>query len=612
MTVPFRAFRPWVLGITLLTSGYAPPLAAFQFAPSHNNEPSQLPAAVLITHLDFSRGSHGDGRLSIQFNTPDAASSLRNQANGIVLDVSNATLLDSLPRSMNVADFNTPVQHIHIRKYDSGTEFVLDTQSDVQSRAYQEDNKLVVEVTRKRTTDAGEIGSQSSRAVSRTEQNYTGKPVTFNFQDIPIRTVLQLIAAESNLSLVVSDSVQGSITLRLVNVPWDQALDIVLRAKGLAKRVDSNVAWIAPQPELAKFEQSKEDSRIAIENREDLTTEYIQIHYHNAAQISAVLAGAKGVSGSGQGSGSGTASRQDDSFLSPRGRMIADDRTNTLIVSDIPKKLERMRKMIRAIDRPVDQVLIESRIVITTHAFARELGAKFGISGNQNNQYFSGSLDSNDKMIQSPGNAVRGLNWNRPVPVTSNPATFAVSVFNSSSLLDIELSAMQNESRGEVISNPRVLTTNQREALIKQGKEVAYVTITGSGLAGTVPTPNVQFKEAMLELRVTPTIAHDNRVFLAMAMKKDEVEGEIELLNGDKVPVIGRSEVSSAVLVEDGQTVVIGGVYNLSDRHSVGKIPFLGDVPFLGNLFKSRSKKSDKAELLVFVTPKVIRMARTN
>jgi len=428
------------------------------------------------------------------------------------------------------------------------------------------------------------------------------------------------------------------VTLRLINVPWDQALDIVLRAKGLDKRRDGGVIWVAPQPELAKFEQDKEDARIAIENREDLVTDYVQINYHNAGAIFKALTEAKGIGGSSGGGGG--SSQEDSGFLSSRGRIVADERTNTLMISDIPKKIARMRELINVIDRPVDQVLIESRIVIATDTFARELGAKFGISGSRQDVFFGANTDQNHNNINDRATKdteyqkainewvaggrtgaipvrgatkfAEGLNWNLPVAAVNNPGSLALSILNAGYLLDVELSAMQAESRGEVISNPRVVTTNQREAVIKQGKEIGYVTISGGGAAGAAAQPNVQFKEVVLELKVTPTITNDNRVFLNMAVKKDEVESYILLAGYGQVPTINRREVNTAVLVDDGQTVVIGGVYEFTDRTSVNKVPFLGDVPFLGNLFKKRGRNKDKAELLVFVTPKVLRVAKAN
>ncbi|KAA8999176.1 type IV pilus secretin PilQ family protein [Stenotrophomonas cyclobalanopsidis] len=632
------------LGVALMLA-CAPALAA---APAEKPAGTAVatqasaPASLSVQKIDFKRGDDGSGRLIVQFDGQGAIPDLRTQDNSVVVDVGNARLPANLQKPLNVTDFATPVQRIDAKPSGAGTQLVLSTGGAVESLAYQSGNEYVVEISaRKAPAAVGAVtaGSVTQAAKGVPERGYSGKPVTFNFQDVPVRTVLQLIAEESNLNVVASDSVQGNVTLRLVNVPWDQALDIVLRAKGMDKRRDGSVIWVAPQAELAKFEQEKEDARIAIENREDLVTDYVQINYHSATQIFKALTEAKGIGGGGSGGGGGSSSSQEESgFLSSRGRIVADERTNTLMISDIPKKIARMRELINVIDRPVDQVLIESRIVIATDTFARELGAKFGISGSRDNVYFSGDLDSNTETRKSQvataatnANAVRdwiaggrvgpapvpvassitrGLNWDLPVASTSNPGSLALSILNAGYLLDVELSAMQEESRGEVISNPRVVTTNQREALIKQGKEIGYVTISGGGAAGGAQTPNVQFKEVVLELKVTPTITDDNRVFLNMAVKKDEVQRYITLAGYGEIPEINRREVNTAVLVEDGQTVVIGGVYEFTDRSSVSKVPFLGDVPFLGNLFKKRGRNKDKAELLVFVTPKVLRVAK--
>ena len=633
------------LGVALMLA-CAPALAA---APSEKPAGTALaatsataPAGLSVQRIDFKRGDDGAGRLILQFDGQGAMPDLRSQGNSVVVDVGNARLPANLQKPMNVTDFATPVQRIDAKPSGAGTQLVLSTGGPVESLAYQSGNEYVVEISPRQAQAAvGAVtaGSVTQAAKGVPQRGFTGKPVTFNFQDVPVRTVLQLIAEESNLNVVASDSVQGNVTLRLVNVPWDQALDIVLRAKGLDKRRDGSVVWVAPQSELAKFEQEKEDARIAIENREDLMTDYVQINYHSATQIFKALTEAKGIGGGGGGGGGGGSSQEESGFLSARGRIVADERTNTLMISDIPKKIARMRELISVIDRPVDQVLIEARIVIATDTFARELGAKFGISGSRDNVYFSGDLASNAKNRESEvatsianqtafnqwvaggrtGPApvpvgptiTRGLNWNLPVAAASNPGSLALSILNAGYLLDVELSAMQEESRGEVISNPRVVTTNQREALIKQGKEIGYVTISGGGTGGA-QTPNVQFKEVVLELKVTPTITNDNRVFLNMAVKKDEVDQLIQLQGYGTVPSINRREVNTAVLVEDGQTVVIGGVYEFTDRNSVSKVPFLGDVPFLGNLFKKRGRNKDKAELLVFVTPKVLRVARQN
>jgi type IV pilus assembly protein PilQ len=631
------------LGVALMLA-CAPALAA---APAEKPASTAVaaqataPASLAVQRIDFKRGEDGSGRLIVEFDGQGAIPDLRTQDNSVVVDVGNARLPANLQKPMNVTDFATPVQRIDAKPSGAGTQLVLSTGGAVESLAYQSGNEYVVEISaRKAPAAVGAVtaGSVTQAAKGVPQRGYSGKPVTFNFQDVPVRTVLQLIAEESNLNVVASDSVQGNVTLRLVNVPWDQALDIVLRAKGMDKRQDGSVIWVAPQAELAKFEQEKEDARIAIENREDLVTDYVQINYHSASQIFKALTEAKGIGGGGGGSGGSSSSNEESGFLSSRGRIVADERTNTLMISDIPKKIARMRELINVIDRPVDQVLIESRIVIATDTFARELGAKFGISGSRDNVFFGGNVAQNHSTLNSQvdtntanANAVRdwiiggsvgpapvptaskigeGLNWSLPVASTSNPGSLALSILNAGYLLDVELSAMQEESRGEVISNPRVVTTNQREALIKQGKEIGYVTISGGGAAGGAATPNVQFKEVVLQLKVTPTITDDNRVFLNMEVKKDEVQRYITLAGYGEIPEINRREVNTAVLVEDGQTVVIGGVYEFTDRSSVSKVPFLGDVPFLGNLFKKRGRNKDKAELLVFVTPKVLRVAK--
>lgn len=588
------------------------------FAAAALTQPAQdpaktAPASLAVSKIDFKRGDDGAGRLILKFDGQGASPDLRTQGDSVLVDISNAKLPPELQRPLNVTDFATPVQRVEVKPSGSGSQLVLSTKGAFDSLAYQTGNEYVVEITPRKGQPA--VGGVSAASVTQAAaqiaaRGYSGRPVTFNFQDVPVRTVLQLIAEESNLNIVASDTVQGNVTLRLMNVPWDQALDIVLRAKGLDKRRDGGVVWVAPQPELAKFEQDKEDARIAIENREDLITDYVQINYHNAAVIFKALTEAKGIGGGGGGQGGqGGAGQQDNGFLSPRGRLVADERTNTLMISDIPKKVAQMRELISHIDRPVDQVLIEGRIVIATDTFARDLGARFGLGGTHT---YGDNVATIGNTVSGGGTAAgRGLNVNLPTGAFTSGASapsLAYTLLGSNFNLDLELSALQQEGRGEVISNPRIVTSNQREGVIKQGREIGYVTITG-GTAGQAATPNVQFKEVLLELKVTPTITNDNRVFLNMNVKKDEVDQLIELPNYGTVPSINRREINTAVLVDDGQTVVIGGVYEFTDRASVNKVPFLGDVPFLGNLFKSRGRSKSKAELLVFITPKVLRVA---
>ncbi|KGM55716.1 fimbrial protein [Lysobacter arseniciresistens ZS79] len=584
-----------------------------QLAPATNADPAkQLPGTIAVSDIDFKRGDGGAGRLILRFTGEGAAPDLQTQGSRVVIDVANASIPASLQKPINVSDFATPVEQIDARSAGGGTTLVLNTEGAFESMAYQTGNEYIVEIVPRAPAAVAKTGSTGNAAMGQTisttseSRSYAGRPVTFNFQDVPVRTVLQLIAEESGLNIVASDTVTGNVTLRLVNVPWDQALDIVLQAKGLDKRRSGNVVWIAPQAEIAQYEQDKEDARIALANRVELVTEYIQINYHNAAQIYKALTEAKGVGGSG--GGQGQSGSVDTGFLSPRGRLVADERTNTLMISDTPKKVAEMKELISVIDRPVDQVVIEARVVVATESFMRELGSRFGISGTKDNVAFSGDLEPNRLNLNDTTQITRGLMTD--LAVTNPAGAVALSILNAGYLLDVELSAMQTQGRGEVISNPRIVTSNQREAVIRQGQEVGYVTIQPAQ-AGGVATPSVQFKEVLLEMRVTPTITNDGRVFLNLNVKKDEIEGFIDTSIGD-VPQISTRSVNTAVLVEDGQTVVVGGVYEFRERDDVSKVPFLGDIPFLGNLFKKKGRSKEKAELLIFVTPKVLEVAQRN
>jgi type IV pilus assembly protein PilQ len=603
-----------LLAVASVATAAAPAPAAV----AGNADPARQATGKLeVANIDFKRGDGGAGRLIVRFNGKGAMPDLRNQGSSVVVDVGNAVLPAALQRPMNVVDFATPVQRVDAHASGSGTQVVLSTNGAFESLAYQTGNEYIVEIVPRAAQSAMGASASSSVAAGSASaaaapRAYKGRPVTFNFQDVPVRTVLQLIAEESSLNIVASDTVQGNVTLRLVNVPWDQALDIVLRAKGLDQRREGGVVWVAPQPELAKFEQDKEDARIAIDNRVDLVTDYVQINYHSATEIFKALTEAKGIGNQGGGNGGGS---QENGFLSPRGRLVADERTNTLMISDIPKKVAQMRELIGVIDRPVDQVLIEGRIVIATDTFARDLGARFGIAGSKqyggNTGVITGNLEDSVSITEEGTHVIPdGLNVNLPASgfIVNPAASIAYTLLGRNFSLDLELSALQEEGRGEVISNPRIVTANQREAVIRQGREVGYVTITGSGTGQT--TPNVQFKEALLELKVTPTITNDGRVFLNLNVKKDEIDSFINIGNYGSVPQINKREITTAVLVEDGQTVVIGGVYEFTDRSSISKVPFLADIPFLGNLFKKKGRQKEKAELLIFITPKVLTVAK--
>lgn len=548
--------------------------------------------AVSVAGIDFKRADNGSGRLVVRFDGAGAAADVKESGSEVVVDIGNASLPADLQRKMDVAGYATPVLNVDARNVGGKTRLVLNTKGKADLMAYQTGNEYVIEISPKAVAaapggDAARIGATGN---GRKTTAYTGRPVTFNFQDVPVRTVLQLIAEESNLNVVAADSVGGNVTLRLVNVPWDQALEIVLRAKGLDKRRDGNVIWVGPQAELAQYEQAKEDARIAIENREETVTEYIPINYGNAEAIAKLLT-EDSKSGTG---GGGTTGQQQRGFLSPRGSVSFDARTNTLLVIDIPKKVAEVKQLLATLDRAVDQVMIEARIVVAQDSFGRELGARFGI----NDRY---PVDGTNPGVS------RDSGFNSSLGLTNPAGILNFSILGRNTSLDIELQAMETKGRGEVISNPRVITSNQKAAVIRQGDEVGYVTTQATGTT-TVPQATVQFKEVLLELKVTPTITQDGRVFLDMGVKKDEIKDFLSTPTGD-IPQIQKREVSTAVLVDDGQTVVIGGVYEFKNRDDVSKVPFLGDIPFLGALFKKSDRSQEKAELLIFVTPRIIKPA---
>lgn len=567
---------------------------------SGSDPTKKIASGIEVANIDFRRGENGSGRVILRFNGDGATADMRNEGARVVVDVANASIPESLRRHLDVTDFATPVTSLEPRANAGSTRLVINTNGAYESMAYQTGNEYVVEIAPKRGAApmiAGAPGRAAGAVAGEAEaKTYAGRPVTFNFQDVPVRTVLQLIAEESGLNVVAADTVQGNVTLRLINVPWDQAMDIVLRAKQLDKRREGNVIWVAPQKEIAEFEKALADARIALEDREPLVTEYIPINYGNAQDIADLLTeGAKNSGGGGSTSGA----QMTRGFLSPRGSVTADTRTNTLLIIDIPRKIDEIRTLLATLDRPVDQVLIEARIVIATEVFARELGAMFGV------QDRVGTLPGAAEVGETTTDSGFFVN----LPATTPAGALNLSILRSDIALELELSALEEEGRGEVVSNPRVITANQREAIIRQGDEVGYLTIQPAQAAGGVVTAEVEFKEVLLELKVTPTITQDGRVYLNLMVKKDEVSELIANPAGGFVPQIAKREVSTAVLVDNGQTVVVGGVYEFKNREDLRKVPWLGDVPVLGNLFRNKSREAEKAELLIFVTPRVLQVA---
>ena len=560
--------------------------------PSSSNGPA-------ISNIDFRRGPNGEGRVLVSFSAGGANAEMTRKGDKVLVNIDHANLPSNLAQRLDTLDFATPVQSIITRAgTGGGARLEIAVKGDVETSAYQTADQYVVEVAPKKAAAKDEKLAKLGQ-----EPDYNGKRVTFNFQDIPVRSALQLIADISGLNLVASDSVGGSVTLRLVNVPWDQALDVILRAKSLDKRRNGNVVWVAPQAELAKYEQDVADAKLKAQDTAELVTDYVPISYGKASDIATLL-----TSGSKQGGGGSSGGNTQRGFLSPRGSVSFDERTNTLLLNDTPEKIRQLRELIAVLDKPVQQVLIESRIVVATDDFTRELGAKFGISGKQTNP--SGQvLQLGDSVGGAIGNNTApgtvgsgGLNVN--LPTSLKGGSFGLAILGANYALDLELSAAQTEGRGEVISSPRVITANQQEAVIRQGQEIGYVTYQSS-TAGTAPTASVQFKDAVLELKVTPTITADNRVYLMINVKKDALAAFVDTPNG-KVPQIDTREINTSVLVDNGQTVVLGGIYEVNKNNTMTKVPGLGDIPGIGILFRKTSRTNTKAELLIFVTPRIL------
>jgi type IV pilus assembly protein PilQ len=578
-------------------------------------------AQVDLTSIDFRRGKAGEGRLILGFSGDTANANLREEGGRLVLDLPNVTLPEQHRRKLDLVDFATPVESIDVRAQGGGARINFTTLAEYEKLAYQAGSEYVVEISPKREEPKKRLASDPPV--------YSGNRVTFNFQDIPVRSVLQLVADVSELNIVVADSVQGNVTLRLINVPWDQALDIILQAKGLDKRRNGSVIWIAPTQEIADREQALEDARIAMEDRSELIADYISISYGKAEDIAKLLT-TDTLSSTAGGQQDQTQAR---GVLSPRGSVSFDERTNTLIVNDISERVAKVRELVAILDRPVRQVLIESRIVIAQEGFRKQIGARFGIAGAREDSdgnliTIGGSLESTDAMtgvglanrlngsstslpvgigdptgggVVTPS-APQRLNFNLPV-LSPGAGSFAATILGADYILDMELSALESENRGELLSSPKVITADQQEAVIKQGQEVGYVTLQSGGTG--IPTATVEFKEVVLELLVTPRITADGRVFLALKVKKDNLAGFISTPGG-QVPIIDKREVQTGALVDNGQTVVLGGIYEFERQDSLSKVPVLGDIPALGSLFRNKDRRDSKVELLIFVTPKIL------
>jgi type IV pilus assembly protein PilQ len=467
---------------------------------------------------------------------------------------------------------------------------VISAQGDFEQLAYQSDNQYTIE-----------IKPSLKRAAADEKKEYTGERLTLNFQDIDVRSVLQLLADTSGQNIVVSDSVTGSLTLRLQNVPWDQALDIVLRTKGLDKRRQDNVIIIGPTEELASREKAELAAHKEVQELSPTHTEFLQVNYAKVVDLAKLI----------------KTTNAKDSMLSPRGSLSVDERTNTLLVQDTADKLADIRRLVQTLDVPVKQVLIEARIVIVSDTFERDLGAKFGItSANPVNGggllSVSGTNVATDGIVtaKTTGTATGSGLLTTPLlasryqvnlPASNINGSIGVSLLSGSHLLDLELSAAENEGKSETISSPRVITANQKQATIMQGVEIPFQESASSGATTT------QFKNAVLSLKVTPLITPDNRVILDLDVSDDSVGQQVTSATGGSVPSIDTREIITQVLVNDGQTVVLGGILDTTKSKAANKVPFLADIPVLGNLFKSTITINNKTELLIFITPKILR-----
>ena len=574
-------------------------------------DPSKaLPSSMngpAISNIDFRRGPNGEGRVLISFSGSGANAQMTHKGGMVLVNIDHANLPPNLAQRLDTLDFATPVQSIVTKAaIGGGAHIEIAIKGDADTSGYQTSDQYVVEVSPKKTDAKTEALAKAGQ-----EPVYTGKRATFNFQDIPVRSALQLIADESGLNLVASDSVSGGVTLRLDNVPWDQALDVILRAKSLDKRRDGNVIWIAPQAELAKYEQDIADAKLKAQDTAELVTDYVPISYGKASDIAKLL-----TSGSLQSSGGGTSSSSQHGFLSARGSVSFDIRTNTLLLNDTPEKIKQLRELIAVLDKPVQQVLIESRLVVANDSFTRDLGAQLGVSGERavgNKSVIVGggiptvTGNTSEYFNNAAGTTytTNGLNVN--LPLTNAAGSIGVGIIGKNFALDLELQAAQTEGRSEVISSPRVITANQQEAVIRQGQEIGYVTYqNSSGGGGSSGTATVAFKDAVLELKVTPTITADNRIYLLINVTKDALAGYITVPGSGQVPTINTSSVNTSALVDNGQTVVLGGITEIDTSNTVTKVPGLGDIPGIGILFRTSSRSSTKAELLIFVTPRIL------
>ena len=538
-----------------------------------------------LDEVDFRRGAAGEARIIVTLSDPSIAVDTREEGDKVIVEFLKTRLPERLERKLDVTDFATPVSTVDTFPRGDNVRMEIAVSGLAEHIAYQSDNLL--------TVDVKPISKQEQEALKKEKFGYTGQKLSLNFQNIEVRAVLQLIADFTGLNLVASDTVSGSLTLRLKNVPWDQALDIILKTKGLAMRQTGNVVLVAPSEEIAAREKLELEAQKQITELAPLQTEFVQINYARAGELAALI------------------KAEENSLLSERGNVTVDERTNTLLLRDTSDNIAQVRSLVSNLDVPVRQVLIESRIVIADDTFTKDLGVQFGVSR-------ADTLDNSGHFFALGGGLPGDTVFGDPAVITAfgtddnenfivdlplgGPAAalkFAIGRLGSS-LLQLELQALQAEGRGEVLSNPRVITSNQQEALIEQGTEIPFQEATSSGATSTA------FKKAVLSLRVTPQITPDDRIILDLSVTNDSVG---QVFGG--IPSIDTRELKTQVLVDNGETVVLGGIYQQTVRSDVTKVPVLGDIPYLGRLFRRVQDQDDKNELLIFVTPKIVKESLT-
>ncbi len=545
-----------------------------------------------ITNVDFARGKNGEGRIIVDLSDANSGINIKQKGKLILVDFINTDVSAELQRRLNVINFNTPVLYVDTMKQGKNSRISIEPKGNWEQSAYQADKKFIIDVR--------QVIEDPDKLVKGSKPGYAGEKLSLNFQNIEVRSVLQVIADFTGLNIITSDTVTGNLTLRLKDVPWDQAMDIIMKNKGLTMRKTGNVIMVAPAEEVTAKDKAQLEATQAIEDLEPLRTEVFTLKYQKASEFNKILDGTNSSGGS-----SATGQPGQNRILSKRGNVNYDPRTNTLFIQDTAKKLEEIQAIINKIDVSVKQVMIESRLVLAEDTFSKSLGARFGIQSATtpgNNALSIGGVLNNTGSATGSTTAASaiantgGLNSNLPSTL-ANSGSIAFSLFRlpAGLLLNLELTALESDRRGKIVSSPRVTTANQQTARIASGVEIPYLQASSSGAA------NVAFKKAELSLEVTPQITPDDKIIMDLEVRKDS-PGDIFA----GVPAINTQNVKTQVLVSNGETAVLGGIFEQTESNSVDKVPFFGDLPIIGNAFKRRTKQDDKSELLIFITPKIM------